>query len=189
MLFCLALSAIALAGCTKTSSDKVTRVPVPELPEPAPNIDKETARKAAEEDTARRPGWKPFRQWGLRETTIDTLARIGKPAVPALVEALRDPNPDLRDQAALALARIGPQAEEAVPDLIAALNDDNEVVRKDVVRALGQVGPQAAVAIPELIDVLRSTEVKERAPQELERDRKPERAQRGAQNSTGDNSN
>jgi hypothetical protein len=169
----LPLLAIALAGCTKTPPRD------PEIPADGPSAaasdEHSPLDKHPAEVPTRRAGWKPFREWGVRETTIDALARIGKPAVPALVEALHDPNPDLRDQAALALARIGPDAEAAVPDLIAALNDDNEVVRKDAVRALGQIGPQAARAVPELIEVLRRAEATMPAPEETN--------QRGARNS------
>ena len=154
----LTLSAVALAGCGKTPPD-TKQAAAPEKPEPATDDSDTAPRKlVVDDESLRRPGWKPFRQWGLRETAIDALARIGKPAVPALVEALHDLNPELRDQAALALARIGPQAVDAVPDLIAALRDDDETVRKDAVRALGQIGPQAAIAVPELIEVLREAE-------------------------------
>lgn len=58
------------------------------------------------------------------------LAKIGSPAVPALVEALRDEHKDVRSSAAYALGRIGPDAKAAVPALVEALKDEDEGVRE-----------------------------------------------------------
>ena len=96
----------------------------------------------------------PYSQWGLQETVVDSLGRIGKPAVPALVRMLRHPETDRRIQAADILARIGPQAEEAVPGLVEALEDPDPRVRKAVVRALGQIGSGASQAVGPLLHVL-----------------------------------
>ena len=43
-----------------------------------------------------------FREWGVRETAADALARIGDPAVPALIETLHDPDHSIRAHAARA---------------------------------------------------------------------------------------
>jgi HEAT repeat protein len=103
--------------------------------------------------------WPAYREWTMREVSIDSLGRIGAAAVPALVEVLTDPNPVLRQRAAQALARIGPDARDAVPDLIVALQDRDEEVRKSVARALGQIGPEARAAVPALLDELKAAPI------------------------------
>lgn len=50
-----------------------------------------------------------------RRPAVDALIKIGKPAVPALIEALRDPQ--ISDSAAYALGHIGEPAKNAVPEL------------------------------------------------------------------------
>jgi HEAT repeat protein len=68
------------------------------------------------------------------------LGRIGTPAVPLLVEALKDAGPAVRASAAEALSIAGPSAIRAVPDLISMLNDADWSVRQRSVRALGEIG-------------------------------------------------
>jgi HEAT repeat protein len=58
------------------------------------------------------------------------LARLGpeaKAAVPALVRALKDKDPFIRDAAASALGRIGSAAKEAAPDFISLLEQQNRL--------------------------------------------------------------
>lgn len=97
---------------------------------------------------------RPFEDWTMREAAAVALSRIGEPAVPALVEALQSPDPNLRQQAADTLARIGPAASTAVPALTALLDDPDPRVKKSAVRALGQIGPAAANAVPSLMRAL-----------------------------------
>lgn len=96
----------------------------------------------------------PYSEWGLQETVVDSLGRIGSPAVPALERMLRHPDAERRVQAANILARIGPQAEGAVPGLVDALADQDHRVRKAAARALGQIGIGAADAVGPLLHVL-----------------------------------
>lgn len=110
---------------------------------------------ASEEGLLRLRTVRAFREWGVRETAADALARIGDPAVPALIETLHDPDPSIRAQAAQGLARMGPKAAPAVPELILALNDDEREVRQRAARALGQIGPSAEEAVPALIKALK----------------------------------
>lgn len=112
-------------------------------------------RPAKPEEAARLRVMRAFRDWGVRETAADALARIGDAAVPSLVETLQDPDRDVRAQAARALARMGPRAEPAIPALIAALNDSDKEVRMGAARALGQIGPAAAEAVPDLIKAIK----------------------------------
>lgn len=95
-----------------------------------------------------------FRQPTEQEVAAMALGRIGKPAVPSLIQALRHRDTEVRRQAALVLARIGPEAADAVPELTEALDDPHETVRKAAGRALGQIGSAAAPAVPALMRTL-----------------------------------
>jgi HEAT repeat protein len=70
----------------------------------------------------------------------------GRAAVPALIQALNDPNAGMRDLAINCLASVGPAAKEAVPALIAlVLKDDNWACRGNGAYALGRTGSKAAI--------------------------------------------
>ena len=99
---------------------------------------------------------RPFEDWTMREAAAVALGRIGEPAVPALVDALRSHDPEMRLQAADTLARIGPGASQAVPSLTELLEDEDIRVRKAAARALGQIGPKAAESVPSLMRALES---------------------------------
>lgn len=94
-------------------------------------------------------------RWTVQQAAADALARIGPPSVPALTDALSDPDPLVRLEATHALARMGPPAKPAVPKLIVALGDSDRAVRQGAARALGQIGPGAVDAIPALMEVIR----------------------------------
>lgn len=96
-----------------------------------------------------------IREATVGEAAADALARIGTQAVPALIEALHDNKPRVRELAALALARMGPEAESSVPELIVALQDSDLEVQRSAARALGQIGPEANQAIPALLQTIR----------------------------------
>jgi HEAT repeat protein len=83
-----------------------------------------------------------------------------KPAVPALVEALKakdvaDPKLAKRIRMSIigSLERIGPSAEAAVPALVTVLEDESRDIdeRKDVARALGSIGPASIPALKEAL--------------------------------------
>jgi HEAT repeat protein len=69
-------------------------------------------------------------------------------AVPTLVDTLADPDPEMRNGAAMALENMGPAAAGAVPALIKALSDGDSRVRQTAVKALGNIGPAAREAVP-----------------------------------------
>ena len=163
----LLISAVAptLAGCSQStgsggksaatsSASAESEVPQPTAEQIASLRARYVPRPAIV--PAERPAKQPLglREWTLRETAADALARIGPPAVPALVDALHDPDADTRAQAARALARMGRVARDALPALVEALNDPDPRVRHHAARALGQMGPDAAPAIPALVRVL-----------------------------------
>lgn len=102
----------------------------------------------------------------LRGDAIRALGWIGAkdPAVvPTLIAVLRDRNDTFfRSSAAVALARIGPEAKEAVPALLEALKaedlkDENRIrgTRSAVMTALGHMGAAAKEAVPVLADIFK----------------------------------
>jgi hypothetical protein len=150
---CAAIAVLAfLSGCHPRSTVPVST--------PPPHSDREEEAKIVEafKPVLEPPGTrviKMFREWGVADTAADSLARIGEPAAPALIEGLADPNPTVRAQSARALARMGPKAHSAVPALIIALDDEDLDVRLNAARALGQIGAEAEEAVPALMRALK----------------------------------
>lgn len=72
------------------------------------------------------------------------LGRIGKDALPVLLDALEDRNADVRRAAASALAQLGPDAQGAVPALARLLLDPDRNVRDVAAYALQTIGAPAA---------------------------------------------
>lgn len=81
-------------------------------------------------------------------------ASLGPPAIPPLADALRHRDPFVREQAALALGKMGPSASSAIPRLIDSLSDETPYVREKAAAAFGTLGPAAGAAIPHLIRLL-----------------------------------
>ncbi|OYT68772.1 MAG: hypothetical protein CFK48_10465 [Armatimonadetes bacterium CP1_7O] len=95
------------------------------------------------------PDWRGVLGRALPAQSVrDTLIAMGSPAVPALMQALRDEDKDVRSAACEALGAIGDAS--AVPALIKALGDWR--VRSAACRALGAIGD--ASAVPALINAL-----------------------------------
>jgi cyclophilin family peptidyl-prolyl cis-trans isomerase/HEAT repeat protein len=89
----------------------------------------------------------------LVELTLTALLRVRQPAsVEAIAIQLRSPDPDIRWQAANALARIRDGIQTAVPGLIPLLDDTNPLVRANAARALGVA--KATQAVDALIKLL-----------------------------------
>lgn len=92
-----------------------------------------------------------------RLAAAEVLAAVGKaakPALPALVAALADPDENFASDAALVIAAIGPEAESAVPDLQKRLADDTPAeVRYAAAFALGSLGPAAKPAAARLAEL------------------------------------
>jgi HEAT repeat protein len=104
----------------------------------------------------------------LAEAAITSLGKMGAPAVPPLMDAVKnktsppkkekgkkgppasDPTALLRTKAIEALGNIGPEAKPAVPVLIEALRDAS--VRSEAAVALGNIGPGARDAVSALRD-------------------------------------
>jgi HEAT repeat protein len=77
----------------------------------------------------------------VHQNAIESLVDLGKPAVPALIQALQDQ--DVRRRVALALGKIG--SVDAVPALIQALQDKDINVRASATRALKEIGTLGAL--------------------------------------------
>jgi HEAT repeat protein len=73
------------------------------------------------------------------------LVEIGGPAVASLIEALTDPNDDVRWEAAKALGQIGDP--EAAPALVNALEDENSGVRWLAAEGLIALGREGLVPL------------------------------------------
>jgi HEAT repeat protein len=86
---------------------------------------------------------------GRRNAALETLMRCGRKSIPALIDASRDPDADVRKQVVDALAGI---AEEGATDrLLEILRDPDANVRGAAADALGAIG--SASAVPALLKV------------------------------------
>jgi HEAT repeat protein len=85
---------------------------------------------------------------GIRISASAILAQLSPQhmgeVVSVLIDAVLDPDPDIRWDAATALGEIGPGARAAWAFLIDALEDDDQEVRRAVARALKKIDPDAA---------------------------------------------
>ena len=97
----------------------------------------------------------------VREAAVTALGKLDpgdvRPAVPALIERLKDEYPGVRTAAAATLFKLGREAVEAVAALGAVVADakNDRTTRVWAVHALGKIGaPEASVALPALQKVL-----------------------------------
>lgn len=81
---------------------------------------------------------------------LGRLGWLAREAMPALIAALDDDNPKVRESAAHAIGLMGP---EALPTLIEMLEHYDKYVRRHAVWAMGKLGP---LARPALADLCRS---------------------------------
>ncbi len=98
-------------------------------------------------------------------------------AVPALTEALRDPDDDTRHGAALALVSIqAAEARPAIPVLVEGLKSRRSQTRVDCAWALMTFDPPPAETLPQLLEALRdaNAEVRKAAGYVLAAYKKPE---------------
>lgn len=90
------------------------------------------------------------------------------PSLPVLLNALRDPAPEVSAAAAETIRRMGPDAREGVAQLEKVLKDPRAepLTRGPVAQALGRIGaPEALAAVPTLKEVLADS----RAPVDVRR--------------------
>ncbi|MBI2947293.1 MAG: HEAT repeat domain-containing protein [Verrucomicrobia bacterium] len=138
LLFSVLIILGAFTGFSSFADDKPKTIP--ELIKELDAEDKFVKRKAAED--------------------LGQMGAAAKPAVLALVRAMEDRDQQVWFHSVMALARIGPDAEEATPALIAALDTAKSPRGRDAMRrqvwyrtayALGRIGP---AAIPSLLKAL-----------------------------------
>jgi HEAT repeat protein len=92
----------------------------------------------------------------VRRSAAQILVRIGSPAIPALVKALK--NSGVRVRAAYTLGNIRAEAKAATPQLILLLKDFDVDVRLSATYALKNIGAEAKIAVPKLIPLLKDSE-------------------------------
>jgi HEAT repeat protein len=86
------------------------------------------------------------------DEAASALGKLGKPAVPGLLEALTDPQ--RCGKAARALGEIGLASKAVVAGLAALLQDRRTDVRSSAAEALGKLGPAAGAAVAALREAL-----------------------------------
>lgn len=82
------------------------------------------------------------------------LAKIGPPALPALLKLLKSPNETGRGIGAAALAEMGPEARDAVPSLLEILQKPRAEYHPEAAAALTKIGADPATAVPVLTQSL-----------------------------------
>lgn len=92
---------------------------------------------------------------GLRNAAVESLERIGTPAVEPLCGHLNDPDHDLRKFVIDILGNIG--SASCLPLLVQALDDEDMNVRVAAAENLGKIGDQRA--LPHLLHVLEGGEI------------------------------
>lgn len=156
---CLGL--LLLIGCSQGQPTARKEIKVPEVGPPSfvsierPPTGRALVAPVSYEQPAELPQMlRRFEEWSDQEAAEDALGRIGAAAVPALVQALRNPDLQVRHKAIEVLGRMGDEAAAAVPDLIPLLDDPDPQIRKSAARTLGQIGPSAKDAVPALMRTL-----------------------------------
>jgi hypothetical protein len=99
----------------------------------------ETAIARLQEDARRQAEQLLADERLMREVAGEALVRIGEPAIPVLVEALKDESPTVRRWAASVLGDLGPTAPGTIGPLMDALGDSDESVRLAAAQALRAV--------------------------------------------------
>jgi HEAT repeat protein len=79
----------------------------------------------------------------LRRDAVAVLHRCGSPALPYLIQALRDPSAEVREQVVLALQDVGADDKELHQALLQASKDKDAFVRAGALAALLRFGPQS----------------------------------------------
>jgi HEAT repeat protein len=98
----------------------------------------------------------PNKPFTAQPVAAKALGRLGRAAVPALIETLEVKDGKVQAYAAMALKQIGPDAKAAVPALIEVINKYKEpahIARLNSIAALGKIGPAAKNAVPLLIEI------------------------------------
>jgi HEAT repeat protein len=85
------------------------------------------------------------------------MSSFAKPAVPDMIEALKDKETTVRAAAAKNLGLVDPDPKTAVPALVDLMkNDKEESVRMAAIQGLGAMGPSAKPANKDINDLVKS---------------------------------
>ncbi len=90
----------------------------------------------------------------LHLKTFEIIRRIGRPAIPLLVDLLRHQRASIRGSAVDALIDLAPHTEWIQPALRRALRDEDSMVAGDAARALGALGKKASPSVGALVKAL-----------------------------------
>ncbi len=90
----------------------------------------------------------------LHLVTFEIIRRIGPPAIPLLVDLLRDERVSIRRSAIDPFIDLAPYTEGIQPALRRALRDEDAVVAGDAARALGALGQRASPSVRALVTAL-----------------------------------
>jgi HEAT repeat protein len=88
-------------------------------------------------------------------TASENLFSIGTNAIPPLIGALADRNPQRRRLAAGTLGRYKSRASAALPSLLLCLKDNDHQMRNDAAVAVAEIGADASTAVPTLVEALK----------------------------------
>jgi HEAT repeat protein len=110
------------------------------------------------EDSANSARLRTGAAWSLERVANYHGGKAIKPAVPALIKALKDEDKDLRSDAAAALAKTQKHGKDAVPALQGALQDELPIVRIKAADALCRIDASNAPAIRALIKEIQSND-------------------------------
>ncbi len=91
----------------------------------------------------------------VRNEAAMTLVDIGPDIVPEVSVAFASPTPLVRLKACEIMAAIGPAAKSAVPALVDRLQDENELVIRAAARALGRITAQPDIVLPAVQSLLK----------------------------------
>jgi outer membrane protein assembly factor BamB len=90
----------------------------------------------------------------LHLKTLEIIRRIGPPAIPLLVDLLRDGRVSIRRSAVDALIDLAPDTDRIQPALRRALRDEDSQVAGDAARALGALRDRASPSVLALVEAL-----------------------------------
>ncbi len=95
---------------------------------------------------------KQGRQWSEGATAMEdaayALGRMGKAAVPALIELCRHDDPWVRINGAFALGELGPDGNQGFAQLVAMLGDKEQTVVRSALAAIAAMATDADIAVP-----------------------------------------
>jgi len=105
-----------------------------------------------------------LRRWAIRTFWEMRPAPDPGSAIPAIVNAMTDPDGLVRYEAGRALSHFGPKAKAAVPQIMAMLKDPQtkSELRYDAIRVLPDIGPDTKAALGVLVEALDDKEVEVR---------------------------